>query len=183
MILPARDGHDRVDSALRHRQRIHFDADEPPSRAPDATFLDDRMRCCSGHAAVREHRDPGRNVAGYAQVMRVEPVYQPCDATRWSILQREAVSRKTNAKAVVEFRRAVKDVLVPQSDDPATTSPVLAEGCSMVPVVREYRRPIAYDVDYVYKGSKYRSRLSNDPGNRLRVRVSVTPQVPVPGDR
>ena len=46
----------------------------------------------------------------------------------------------------------------------------------MTPVVREYRRPIAYDVDYIYKGSKFRTRLAEDPGNRLRVRVSITPQ-------
>ena len=36
----------------------------------------------------------------------------------------------------------------------------------MVPVEREFRRLIAYDVDYVYKGDKYRSRLPYDPGNR-----------------
>ena len=48
----------------------------------------------------------------------------------------------------------------------------------MVPVVREFRRPIAYDVDYVYRGMKYRSRLPYDPGNRLRVRVSVIPYIP-----
>ena len=47
--------------------------------------------------------------------------------------------------------------------------------CRMEQVAREFRRPIAYDVDYVYKGTKYRSRLAEDPGNRLRVRVAVTP--------
>ena len=51
------------------------------------------------------------------------------------------------------------------------------ENCRMVPVKRQFRRPIAYDVDYIYKGMKYRSRLPGDPGNRLRVRVSVTPYV------
>ena len=30
-------------------------------------------------------------------------------------------------------------------------------------------------VEYTYKGESYRSRLAYDPGNRLRVRVSVTP--------
>ena len=44
---------------------------------------------------------------------------------------------------------------------------------------REFRRAIAYDVDYVYKGSKFRTRMDRDPGNRLRVRVSITPQ-PLP---
>ena len=53
--------------------------------------------------------------------------------------------------------------------------------CRMVPVEREFRRPIAYDVDYVYKGTKYRSRLVDDPGNRLRIRVSVMPYVPGQG--
>ena len=40
---------------------------------------------------------------------------------------------------------------------------------------RQFRRPIAYDVDYVYRGMKYRSRLPYDPGNRLRVQVSILP--------
>ena len=48
--------------------------------------------------------------------------------------------------------------------------------CRMAPVMREFRRPIAYDVDYVYKGSKFRTRMARDPGNRLRIRVSITPQ-------
>ena len=60
---------------------------------------------------------------------------------------------------------------------PTETPPAEGE-CEMVPVVREFRRPIAYDVDYVYRGTKYRSRLPYDPGNRLRVRVSVVPYVP-----
>ena len=43
---------------------------------------------------------------------------------------------------------------------------------------RQFQRPIAYDVDYVVRGVKYRSRLPQDPGNRLRVKVAVTPMVP-----
>ena len=30
---------------------------------------------------------------------------------------------------------------------------------------------------YVWRGTKYRSRLPEDPGNRLRIRISVTPVV------
>ena len=37
---------------------------------------------------------------------------------------------------------------------------------------------VGYDVEYMYKGEKYMSRLPYDPGNRLRVRVSVTPDEP-----
>jgi len=60
---------------------------------------------------------------------------------------------------------------------PANNGPMLTRDCRIVPVGREFRRPIAYDVDYVYKGTKYRSRLPEDPGNRLKIRVSITPWV------
>ena len=56
--------------------------------------------------------------------------------------------------------------------------PEASGDCPLVPIEREFRRPIAYDVDYVYRGMKYRSRLPYDPGNRLKVRVSVMPHVP-----
>ena len=55
--------------------------------------------------------------------------------------------------------------------------PLLTRNCRIVEVGREFRRPIAYDVDYVWRGTKYRSRLPEDPGNRLRIRISVTPLV------
>ncbi len=37
------------------------------------------------------------------------------------------------------------------------------------------RRIIGYDVEYRYRGDIYTARLLHDPGDRLRVRVSVTP--------
>jgi uncharacterized protein YcfJ len=37
------------------------------------------------------------------------------------------------------------------------------------------RRIVAYDVEYRYRGDVYSSRLAYDPGDRLRVRISVTP--------
>lgn len=41
--------------------------------------------------------------------------------------------------------------------------------------VSEQRQIIGYDVEYRYHGDVYMSRLSYDPGERLRVRVSVAP--------
>jgi len=55
--------------------------------------------------------------------------------------------------------------------------------CRTVEVEREERRLTGYDVEYQYKGEKYMSRLERDPGNRLRVRVSVMPDMPSAGDR
>ncbi|UXI69947.1 glycine zipper 2TM domain-containing protein [Tahibacter amnicola] len=39
----------------------------------------------------------------------------------------------------------------------------------------EERRVNGYDVEYRYRGETYMSRLDYDPGERIRVRVSVTP--------
>ena len=60
---------------------------------------------------------------------------------------------------------------------PPVTLPAVKVNCRIVPIEREFQRPIAYDVDYIYKGVKYRSRLAEDPGNRLRIRISVVPYV------
>jgi uncharacterized protein YcfJ len=52
--------------------------------------------------------------------------------------------------------------------------------CRIVQVDREERHLAGYDVEYQYKGEKYMSRLDSDPGNRLRIRISVVPeQAPV----
>ena len=47
--------------------------------------------------------------------------------------------------------------------------------CRMVDVDRDERRLAGYDVEYQYKGEKYMSHLDADPGNRLRVRISLVP--------
>ena len=47
--------------------------------------------------------------------------------------------------------------------------------CQVVDVEREDRRIAGYDVEYRYKGDVFVSRLDYDPGNKLRVRVSVAP--------
>ena len=115
---------------------------------------------------------PQENVRfDYAQVLEVSPVFQTLRATR---VERVCDAKQSSGNGLSKVVSAVKDRLggaaTREERDAGLTN------CRMAPVVREYRRPIAYDVDYVYKGSKYRTRLAQDPGNRLRVRVSITPQ-------
>ncbi|TYT27425.1 hypothetical protein FZO89_01305 [Luteimonas viscosa] len=123
-------------------------------------------------------RQPENVRVEYAQVLRAEPVYQTLQAT--SMVERcEASTPVEETEDKTGFARmigAVKGALTP---DPKVeeVAPSAGGQCRMVPVEREFRRPIAYDVDYVHRGVKYRSRLPADPGNRLRVRVSVTPLV------
>ncbi|WP_309260666.1 hypothetical protein [Lysobacter arvi] len=111
----------------------------------------------------------------YAQVLRVTPVYQTLKATSVEEQCEEAKGDSKLSRAL----GAVKEALgrEEKADPPAGAE------CKPVTVEREFRRPIAYDVDYTYKGAKYRSRLPDDPGNRLRIRVSVTPVVQPPRSR
>jgi uncharacterized protein YcfJ len=104
----------------------------------------------------------------YAQVLRVTPVYQTLTATRMEQRCDPPPSSGRISRAV----GALKERLRREEENQAAAS-----NCKTVPVEREFRRPIAYDVDYVYKGAKFRSRLPEDPGNRLRVRVSISPVV------
>lgn len=117
----------------------------------------------------------------YARVLAAEPVYQTLRAT--SMVERCEQStpvqpRQETRSGLSRVVGAVRDVISPGTRESAAPEPE----CRMVPVDREFRRPIAYDVDYVHHGVKYRSRLPYDPGNRLRVRVSVTPVVPPAGE-
>ncbi|MET0288972.1 MAG: hypothetical protein ABW178_05035 [Pseudoxanthomonas sp.] len=130
----------------------------------------------------------------YAQVLSVDPVYQTLRASR--IEQQCDEVDKDKKKEVVlgedgkpkegkisRMVDSVKEFFGSPSEGESTavpepSAPQGAKNCRLVQVDREFRRPIAYDVDYVWKGTKYRSRLAEDPGNRLRIRVAVTPYVP-----
>ncbi|WP_230435695.1 hypothetical protein [Xanthomonas melonis] len=123
----------------------------------------------------------------YAQVLNVEPVYQTLRATRIEEqCEAEQAAPVVAAPTEAEDRinrmvDSVKEMFSrrPELAAPAAVPPTSTRrNCKVVEVPREFRRPIAFDVDYVYKGTKYRSRLPEDPGNRLRIRVSVTPYIP-----
>ncbi|PIV33041.1 MAG: hypothetical protein COS34_09880 [Lysobacterales bacterium CG02_land_8_20_14_3_00_62_12] len=47
--------------------------------------------------------------------------------------------------------------------------------CESVEIEREDQRIAGYDVQYRFRGEVFMSRLNYDPGQRLRVRVAVTP--------
>jgi uncharacterized protein YcfJ len=114
----------------------------------------------------------------FAQVMRVEPVFETLRAT--SMVERCEASTPVQAQEPrTGFSRVIGAVRSALTPDPKVeeVAPSAGGECRMVPVDREFRRPVAYDVDYVHRGVKYRTRLPYDPGNRLRVRVSVTPVV------
>lgn len=96
----------------------------------------------------------------YARVLRVTPVFQTLTAT--------ATEQQCEGPDGSRFLRVVGAVRSALKRDGA-------RNCRTVQVERQFRRPVAYDVDYTYRGAKYRSRLAEDPGHVLRIRVSVLP--------
>jgi len=95
----------------------------------------------------------------YAEVLRVEPVYLP------------APPPDDTAQCAS---------MLPLNPDPAAHMGTDA-GTECIPLesAQTQSEPqVLYDVDYVLRGVKYRSRLPYDPGNRVQVRLSVTPLVP-----
>lgn len=118
--------------------------------------------------AGREVVLPPENVRyDYAQVLGVRPIYQVLRTTGT-----EQVCDGADEARSGTLSRVVGAMKHRLSGDDA---PAEAGNCRIQPVEREFRRAIAYDVDYVYKGSKFRTRMARDPGNRLRIRVSITP--------
>ncbi len=114
---------------------------------------------------------PPENVRyDYAQVLGVKPIYQ---VLRTTSTERVCDVSKPGESKLSRVVSSVKGRLSGNATPEERKAGL--SNCRTEPVTREFRRPIAYDVDYVYKGSKFRTRMARDPGNRLRVRVSITP--------
>lgn len=64
------------------------------------------------------------------------------------------------------------------SDNPSRVERGVETRCHVVEEAREERRIVGYDVEYRYRGEVFFSRLGHDPGEKLRVRVSVEPIEP-----
>ena len=87
----------------------------------------------------------------WAQVLGVTPVYQTLTATRIEQHCDQTPRPDGGDSPLSRVVGAVKDAFDREVQETGN--------CRAVPVEREFRRPIAYDVDYTYRGAKYRSRL------------------------
>lgn len=124
-----------------------------PSVLLRCACLSSLIALSAAHAEDRTGQQASNVRTEYAQVLRVQPVYQT--------LRAQSVEERC---------------------EPAAEVGAAARLCRPVRVQKEFQRPVAYDVDYIHRGVTYRSRLPIDPGKRLRVRITVTPDIP-PGER
>lgn len=105
----------------------------------------------------------------YAQVLSVRPVHQ---VLRTTTSERVCDNREPARSATLARVMNIAKLRMAAESD---TEPAISPGCRMQQVVKEHRRTIAYDVDYMYRGTKFRTRMDRDPGNRLRIRISIMP--------
>lgn len=64
---------------------------------------------------------------------------------------------------------------VDANDNPSGSRQTVETRCRVVDSGYDERRIIGYDVEYRYRGEVFFSRVGYDPGEKLRVRVSVEP--------
>lgn len=147
--------------------------------------------------------DPGHVHYAWASVTRVDPVYHSVQVAnphqqcrQQPVVRREGgsntvgtvlgaviggvlgntVGKGDGRKAATVAGAVVGGVVgnrVAKRDDRMVQDAVTR--CQQVQNVGSERRIVGYNVEYRYRGRVYNSRLGYDPGTRLRVRVTVTP--------
>ncbi|HET7269259.1 MAG TPA: hypothetical protein VFJ15_14250 [Oleiagrimonas sp.] len=119
--------------------------------------------------------DPGHVHYAWASVTRVDPVYRSVQvANPYQQCQQQSVARgESGSNTTDALVGAVAANQVAGGDGGMIQDAVTR--CRQVHNVSQERRIVGYNVEYRYRGRVYNSRLGYDPGTRLRVRVTVTP--------
>lgn len=101
-------------------------------------------------------------IFAYAQVLRADPVYERVLVTE-QVEQCDGQPPGSGRDRLTRpLGRDVSDTLVQR-------------GCHLVQEDREVNRLAGYDVEYRYRGDVFISRVPEDPGDRLRIRIAVSP--------
>lgn len=125
---------------------------------------------------------------GYADVLRVDPVYEywvtrepreECYGTFNQDIERPRPGSDTTGGAVTGAARGGdtgREVNQENNAAGQLKSNKPNQHCQIVEAERKNRRIVAYDVEYRYRGEVFLSRLNNDPGDHLRIRITITPE-------
>lgn len=161
------------------------------------------MACLAAAAAAQPYASRYESVTyGYASVLRVTPAYDayrtadqqpPCDDGGYQPTGSGDTIAETVLGAIVGG--ALGNTVGKGDGRKATTIAGAVAGgvighniarnndsnrsqqgpCRLAEVGHDERHVVGYDVEYNYKGEVYVARMSYDPGNRIRVRVTVLP--------
>lgn len=139
---------------------------------------------------------------GWADVLRVDPVYgvtrtqvprQQCydeqvvqqdrgNSTAGTIIGAvvggvlgNTIGKGDGRKAATVVGAVAGGAVGNRVSDHGGSSTTTQTRCREVSAVSEQRQIMGYDVEYRYRGEVWEARLNYDPGERLRVKVSVTP--------
>lgn len=138
---------------------------------------------------------------GWAEVLRVDPVYAavaqpPQQACYPQTVQREDNDHaggtvlgaivggvlgntvgKGDGRKAATVAGAVAGGVIGNRVSAAHDHPVVSQQtvCRPVDNYAPQQQIVAYDVEYRYRGEVYMSRLPFDPGERLRIRVTISP--------
>ncbi|HSE12439.1 MAG TPA: glycine zipper 2TM domain-containing protein [Rudaea sp.] len=82
---------------------------------------------------------------------------------------------KGNGRTAATAAGATVGAVVGNSTGQPSSGYTVERHCRQVEGPGVERRISAYDVEYRYRGELYNARMSYDPGDRIRVRISVTP--------
>ena len=110
----------------------------------------------------------------YADVLRAIPTYEISRVVE-PVVQCDEAAADAAGPAVSGSGNGAPNGTEGDAALHATASAAGSDACRTVMVEREERRISGYDVEYRYKGELYMSRLDVDPGNKLRIRVTVAP--------
>lgn len=147
-----------------------------PSGLPEGA--DFEVAAVAGH--VDEHVGEGHVQHAYAQVLVVEPAYEEVVVSRLAEYCRE--TGPDNAQASRLLPALAGDSPGPSADAAADlhaasfeAEPADMLACEQRREEAVERQQVGYDVQYRYRGELFQSRLREDPGDRLRIRVQITP--------
>jgi uncharacterized protein YcfJ len=165
------------------------------NRALDNRAADSRVPEIHGPSAEGVHY-------GWADVLRVDPVYgeqgQPA-ATHEECYDEQVPVQgpdnragatvvgaiiggvvgstigKGNGRTAATVAGAATGAVVGNNAGQPASGYTIERHCRQVEGPGGERHVTAYDVEYRYRGELYNARMNYDPGDRIRVRISVTP--------
>lgn len=130
------------------------------------TLLGTGMAFAQEPVSVEMSQQDGENVTyAYADVLRANPTYEIIEVVD-SVAECGADLAQDDDDAAGDDAHVLTLGLA--------TQPKRRE-CGNDTVLHEERRISGYDVEYRYRGQVYMSHMEYDPGNKLRIRISVAP--------